>query len=208
MDAETHRFFDRWVVVPFSVLRQLPDGDGAFAALAMGFGLYERFIDSKIHNRGDKPCPERRYEEAAKDFEDRVKAEDFKSFWDMYRVGIQHYFHPKHFTKSNDNTRWGWDISANENYNAFPVILNPEPDLFIIAIDPWAFVEHILKRWYEYPELMNELSATTLGEIQQPDEIPRPAPLDTSRNSYQSAGKHAVTLAQLPGTGIYPTKMW
>jgi hypothetical protein len=88
MDAETHRLFDRWVVVPFSVLRQLPDGDGAFAALAMGFGLYERFIDSKIHNRGDKPCPERRYEEAAKDFEDRVKAEDFKSFWDMYRVGF------------------------------------------------------------------------------------------------------------------------
>jgi len=85
----------------------------------MGFGLYERYIDSQIHNRNGDVRKER-YEEASKDFGGAVSSDDFKSFWEMYRVGIQHYFHPKHFTKSKNNTRWGWDISESKDYSAFP----------------------------------------------------------------------------------------
>ena len=147
MDAEAHRLFDRWVIVPFAALRQLPNGDGAFAALSMGFGLYERYISSQVHKRtGKGPTPEERNDEASKDFGGAVSPADFKSFWEMYRVGVQHYFHPKHFTKSDDKTRWGWDISENKGYTAHPKVIQTEADLFIITINPWLFVEHTLNR--------------------------------------------------------------
>ena len=79
MDIETRRLFDCWVIVPFAALRQIPNGDGAFAALAMGFGLYERFITSSIHSR-DGDIDKERYTEASDDFGHAVSDEDFKAF--------------------------------------------------------------------------------------------------------------------------------
>jgi hypothetical protein len=174
MSPEDHVLFDRWVIVPLAALRAIPRGDGAFAALTISFGLYERFIASKIHKRGESADDGAREKEASKDFDEKVSAADFRKFWEMYRVGMQHYFHPKHFIKAVDKTRWGWDISEGEGYKAYPVIVEKEADHFVITINPWAFAEHVVKRWYEFPELMDELSATTLGIIRAPDipEIP------------------------------------
>jgi hypothetical protein len=205
MDAEAHRVFDRWVVVPFAALRQLQNGDGAFAALAMGFGLYERYITSRIHKRnGD--IEKERYEEASKDFDGAVPSADFKSFWDMYRVGVQHYFHPKHFTKGIDKIRWGWHISEGEGYSAFPKVIRADVDLFIITIDPWLFVEHTIRRWYEYPELMDELSATTFGKIQTSEGASRPVLAAPAQRFLPSTDTCSVPLAQAGGTGIWPVK--
>ncbi|HEY5705453.1 MAG TPA: hypothetical protein VIS96_07765 [Terrimicrobiaceae bacterium] len=170
----------------------------------MGFGLYERYITSRIHKRnGD--INKDRYVEASEDFERAVSPEDFERFWEMYRVGVQHYFHPKHFTKGKDKTRWGWDISENKGYKAFPRIVQKksESDLFIITIDPWLFVQHILDRWYEHPELMDELSATALGEIQQTEAASRPA-LVLSAQTLSSAPDAGNAMFHQPGTGIAP----
>lgn len=131
----------------------------------MGFGLYERYITSRIHNRNGDTEKER-YEEASRDFVGAVSPDHFKSFWEMYRVGVQHYFHPKHFIKGKDKTRWGWDISESKGYSAFPKVIQAEADLSIITINPWLFVEHTIHRWYEHPELMGELSGTTFGRVQ------------------------------------------
>ncbi|HEY5895319.1 MAG TPA: hypothetical protein VIT91_19025 [Chthoniobacterales bacterium] len=111
MSPENHILFDRWVVVPLAALRAIPRADGAFAALSMSFGLYERFLASKIHKRGPSADDEARWAEASADFDRKVSVADFKKFWEMYLVGMQHCFHPKHFTKGKDNAKWGWDIS-------------------------------------------------------------------------------------------------
>ena len=205
MDAEAHRLFDRWVIVPFAALRQLPDGDGAFAALAMGFGLYERYLTSRIHKRkGD--IEKERYEEASRDFDQAVSSADFKSFWEMYRVGVQHYFHPKHFIKGKDRIRWGWDISESKGYAAFPRVIKSESDLFIIAINPWLFVEHTIRRWYEYPELMDELSATTFGNIQKGEPASQPKPAVSADSLFSPTNMDSAPLVQGGGTGICPSK--
>ncbi len=192
--------FDRWVVVPLTKLREIPRGDGTFAALAIAFGLYERFLDSKIDKRGEKPEPQKRYQEAALDFDSKVTADSFQSFWEMYRVGIQHYFQPKKFTKK-DKTRWGWDISENKNYKEYPVIIQEEADLFIIIIDPWLFIEHVLQRWYENPELINHLRKFEFGKIQSV----QPVVVETRHNQSQSEQTHNTTIPQQTGTGICPT---
>ena len=206
MDAEAHRLFDRWVIVPFSALRQLPNGDGAFAALAIAFGLYERYIISQIHKRGGSADAKERNNEASMDFGGAVSPEDFESFWDMYRVGVQHYFHPKHFTKGKDKTRWCWDISENKGYTGHPKVIQTEADLFIITIDPWLFVEHTLNRWYQHPELMNELSATTFGRIQERHDAPRPVPPAPVHSILQATGTGDAIFSQTGGTGICPPK--
>src|SRR6266516_774713 len=165
MNVESQELFERWVIIPFKELRKIPRGDGAFAALAMGFGLYERYISSRIHRRNGNIDNER-YKEASGDFDGAVSPDDFKAFWEMYRVGVQHFFQPKAFTKGKDKIRWGWDISEEKGYSAFPKVIQIDSDLFIIAIDPWAFVNHVVDRWLQRPELIDELSATRLGKIE------------------------------------------
>ncbi len=201
MNAETRRLFDRWVIVPYAALRQLPNGDGAFAALAMGFGLYERFITSSIHSRGGN-IEKERYEEASRDFGKAVSPDDFKAFWEMYRVGVQHYFHPKHFTKGQDKTRWGWDISEEKNYSAFPTVIRKEADLFIITINPWEFVEHTIRRWHEHPELLDELGATKFGKIEVAE---APDPVDAAiPTAFPTAAANQTSSPQIGATGIRP----
>jgi hypothetical protein len=175
MTTENQALFDRWVTVPMAALRAIPDGDGAFAALSMSFGLYERFLASKIHQREGKANDDARWEEASLDFDRKVSASDFKSFWEMYRVGMQHYFHPKHFTKGIDKTRWGWDMSEGDDYKSYPIIIKKEENLFIITINPWAFSTHVIERWREFPELLNELSAMKLGVVSSPTSYSEPS---------------------------------
>lgn len=205
MSDENEILFNRWVLVPLEALRAVPAGDGAFGALAMSFGLYERFLSSRIHSRGESATDGARYEEASKDFDGQVSPQDFKSFWEMYRVGMQHFFHPKHFVKGADKTRWGWDISEGPEYRPYPVVQQKENDLFIIAINPWAFAYHVVNRWKEFPELMNELSATKLGEVRP---TPAPIPAETHYSTWTSPAQSTYTESPIPrnypSTGKWP----
>jgi len=180
MSPENHILFDRWVVTPLASLRAIPRGDGAFGTLAISFGLYERFLASCLHKQGNHADDNARWEEASKDFDRKVSPDDFKRFWEMYRVGIQHYFHPKHFTKGANKTRWGWDMSEGSDFKPYPVITQKEEDLFIISINPFSFSEHVVKRWYEFSDLMDELSATKLGDVRTPS----PPTQKRSQSSY------------------------
>ena len=199
MSPEDHLLFNRWVIIPLAALRAIPRGDGAFAALSMAFGLYERFLASKLHKVGNPSDENARWTEASADFDGKVSAAEFKSFWDMYRVGMQHYFHPKHFTKGNDKTRWGWEMSEHESYKAYPILWTKEPNFFIVKINPWAFAEHVIKRWYEHPDLMNELSATTLGNVRTWESVsntPSYSTNDSSPIAYSTAELHSIHTTQ------------
>jgi hypothetical protein len=198
MEGANMDYFKRWVEAAVAKLRELPNGDGAFAVMAIAFGLYERFLDSRIHSRGESPDPSARNVEASKDFDGNVSADDFKIFWEMYRVGVQHYFQPKHFTKFKDNTRWGWDISENKGYKSYPEIVKRESDLFLVVIDPWKFAAHVIDRWRSHPELMDELSATKLGRVEG-------CGMDKPASGSSSSGQSYVSVDPPPmSTGIYP----
>jgi len=201
MEESNIEMFRRWVEAPVAKLRELPNGDGTFAVMSMAFGLYERFINSSLHKRGVKASPGNRYCESSKDFNGEVSADDFKAFWEMYRDGMQHYFHPKHFTKSKDNTRWGWDISENKGYKAHPEVQKHGNDDFIVAIDPWKFINHILNRWRENPDLLNELSRTTLGKIEE-------FQIDYSQNLSNSSDNHLHSTTSYSANDHPPAVHW
>jgi len=46
--------FERWFVRPLTKLRELPDGDGGFVALATSCFLYERYAVAAIKKSGGK----------------------------------------------------------------------------------------------------------------------------------------------------------
>ena len=46
--------FKRWLAQPLEVLKELPDGDGGFIALATSCFLYERYATATIKAAGGK----------------------------------------------------------------------------------------------------------------------------------------------------------
>ena len=197
-DAAAQNLFDRWVLAVIPKLRELPHGDGAFAALSMAFGLYERFIDSKLHKAGINASSDNFRIEAAKDM--GMKEADawiVQRFWDGFRLGMQHAFQPKAYIEQKGNgDRWGWDISEKVGYHGYPEVIQSENDLFIVTLDPWKFLEHVLQRWKENPDLTNQLSEFEFGKIRKTDQSQK------SSNSLNPA----IQLSNSQ-TGIYPAKM-
>ncbi len=165
MENKKYELFERWVIAPYEALRSLPNGDGAFAVMSMTFGLYERYLISCLKSRGEPANDDARWKEASADLDGKVSPDDFKSFWEMYRVGMQHYFHPKQFTKGKDKTRWGWDISEGIGFEKYPKILKKEDNRYVITINPWSFAEHVIDRWKTHPELFNEIDTMKPGKV-------------------------------------------
>ena len=85
--------FRRWVLARIEKLRELPNGDGAFAALSICCGLFERFIWSCLDTEDVKATPKNFRRRAAKDL--GCTEEAFQRFWEGYRLGMQHAFQPK-----------------------------------------------------------------------------------------------------------------
>lgn len=180
MKLSPQELFSRWVESVVVKLNELNDGDGGFVLLLMSVSLYERFIDSKIDKEKGTVTSEDFWIAGKNDL--NIERETFKRFWEGYRVGLTHSFFPKaYIEKKGKGDRWGWSISSNLGYKGFPEITHPEPDLYVITIDPWKFWEHVLKRWKENPELMNQLQSFQMGEIES---IPKNLPINTKDYQY------------------------
>lgn len=156
--------FERWVLAPIEKLKELPRGDGAFAVLSICCGLYERFIDTKLKDAGTKASPENFRKEAATDLgctEDAIQR-----FWDGYRLGMQHAFHPKSYTQDKGKgDSWGWEIASAKGFYHFPEIIKTSNTSYLVRIDPWKFADHVIDRWESNLTLINGLSEFVLGDI-------------------------------------------
>jgi hypothetical protein len=158
--------FDRWVIQPIGVLRKLGQGDGAFAALGIACGLYERFVKASLHKAGTKGTPEAFRKFAAADLGCSEDAVD--RFWNGYRLGLQHAFHPKNYVeKEGKGDRWGWQIAEGAGYQKQPEIIKIAEAHFVVRIDPWKFVEHVVTRWRENFGLIDELQEFSLGSVSE-----------------------------------------
>ena len=208
MSADSQLLYERWVLAVIPKLRELPDGDGAFAALSIAFGLYERFIDSKLSKEKVKATPENFNEEAAKDMGLQDDGADVVSrFWNGFRLGMQHAFQPKaYIEKEGRGNRWGWEIAEGSGYEFYPRIIRKESDLFIVKIDPWKFLSHVLKRWEENSELMNQLSEFQCGCVEQNLQTHEQVSPNSSGIPYPNNQTKSANDFQPPTTGIYPTK--
>lgn len=156
--------FARWVEAPISVLRKLPNGDGGFAALAISLAPYELLIDSILHRDGIKATPENFRAKASKDL--GVEESVVDRFWNGYRLGLMHAFHPKNYVeKAGTGDSWGWELSEGKGYEYYPIVEKRSDRAFVIKLDPWKFTEHVLKRWRDNAELINQLTNFAFGRI-------------------------------------------
>lgn len=157
--------FARWVVAPVAALRQIPHGDGAFAALAISLGLYERYIKSVLHRAKEKGTPENFRKEVSKDL--GITDEVADRFWNGYRLGLMHAFQPKNYVQdAGAGDAWGWAIAEGQGYEVYPTVEKKAEKLFVIRLDPWKFTEHVLARWRANPDLMNELTDFAFGNVE------------------------------------------
>jgi len=149
-------------IIPDAIYKQRRHPD--FAALGICCGLFERFIDSSLKQTDTKAAPEAFRKTAAQDL--GCSQDAVERFWDGYRLGIQHAFQPKSYIEDEGKgDRWGWEMAEADGFHHYPEIIKQDSKTFILRIDPWKFVDHVLKRWKENPDLLNVLSEFVLGNI-------------------------------------------
>lgn len=182
MSDSPEELFIRWVETPIAALRKIERGDGAFAALAISLGLYERYIKSLLHSNNTEGTPKNFRKEVSSDL--NITEEVVDRFWNGYRLGLMHAFQPKNYVQdAGQGDAWGWDIAEGPGYELFPTVEKRSEKLFILRLDPWKFTEHVLKRWRLNPHLMNELNSFSFGKIEQ---IKPPPPQRSISEPYQN----------------------
>jgi len=80
--------FNRWYIEPINKLKELPNGDGGFAAFMITIPLYERYITSKLKLE-NKPTEDTDIRtEMANDL--HLTDGQRSVFWAIFRIGFTH----------------------------------------------------------------------------------------------------------------------
>lgn len=124
--------FVRWYVNPIKKLKELPNGDGGFAAFMIALPLYERYIIAKLKLDGKSTDKETISEEMSTDLQ--ISAGEQSVFWDLFRNGFAHQAMPK-----AGKTSW---LTSSE-FTEFPEFKTTNEQNYI-CIDPWKFADRVL----------------------------------------------------------------
>ena len=145
--------FSAWYVRAIEKLKELPEGDGAFAALMIAIPLYERCITAQL-KLADKPT-------AAEDIRRAIR-EDLKLdegqrkvFWDMFRVGFVHHGMPK-----TGKTQW----LVSDQFVALPEF-RTLGEGSCVCFDPWKFAERVLNTFMREPRLIVASESFPLANV-------------------------------------------
>ena len=155
MPTDLERFI-RWYIVPIQLLKQIPNGDGAFAALSIGFLLCERYYKIKHTLPEDDKSVFKN--EAAKDMD--INMEFFSVFWSTYRNGLMHVGNPMPYDRAG--IKYKWRIS--HEFDEFPTYYDKDGFRFI-CLDPWKFTDCIVGKYLAKPENINGSVSYELGHI-------------------------------------------
>jgi len=132
--ASLRERFEGWFVRPIEKLKEIPEGDGGFLALACALFLCERYYRAltKTHyGRGeDKPFKVA----AAKDF--GLTPEEFNCFWMVYRNGVLHQGIPRRYVDSN-KVEYVWHI--DDTFGAIPEFYKINANKVEIRLNVWKF---------------------------------------------------------------------
>jgi len=155
--------FTRWFVIPVSKLKEIPNGDGAFAAMSIGCGLCERYCRILAESQDD--WTDKTFIGKAAD-EMKVPKDVFTDFWDVFRNGIQHQMSPKWRKGNGQNWKpYKWSISS-----AFAVVPEIRKNRFgedVICIDPWKFTEFWISKFLTEPAKLDQAVHHGFGDISE-----------------------------------------
>lgn len=129
------QLFERWFGNAIDKLRELPTGDGAFAALMIAIPLYERYIIAKLELEGGGTTAADIQRAIAIDLQldDRQR----QVFWDAFRNGFMHQGMAKH-----GKTQW----MISHVFGALPEFRTYAGHEWI-CLDPWKFADRVLAQF-------------------------------------------------------------
>ncbi len=174
--------FDRWFTRVFAALRQLPEGDGAIAALSIALYLYERYAVAKLEAGGRKADWAGKLLQLAADF--GITSDEADAFWNVFRNGLLHQGMPVQLQGRSRLPKW----LIAEGYSRTIELTTDTPP--VLRVEPWKFVQRVIELWQGDITLLSANKSFPLAEI-----YPTPPGSSTGSPAHNPGG-------WIPPTGI------
>lgn len=145
--------FNAWFAAAIDKLRELPDGDGAFAALLIALPLYERGIIAKLKLGGHSTSEDDIRREIGLDL--NLKESDRRIFWDMFRNGFMHQAMAK-----AGRTQW----LLSHRFGELPEFRTVHGQS-CVCIDPWKFTDRVIRSFQEDPRIIVASESFPLADV-------------------------------------------
>ena len=152
-DASPLEKFEGWFVRAVDKLDELPEGDGAFAALMIALPLYERYIVAKLKLEGRPSGEADKKEEMSNDL--GLDNTQRSIFWAIYRVGFTHQAMGQH-----GKTKW----LVSHTFGELPKFQTIQ-GVDYVCLDPWKFARRVLKKYQDDPRLITASESFPLAEV-------------------------------------------
>jgi hypothetical protein len=145
--------FEGWFVRPIEKLEELPEGDGAFAALMIALPLYERYITAKLKIEGKPTGDEDIQAEISRDL--GLGDGQRRIFWKIFRVGFMHQGMGK-----QGPTKW----VVSHTYGELPTFKSINGQNYV-RLNPWKFAERVLNKYRADPRLITASDSFPLADV-------------------------------------------
>ena len=154
--------FEGWFVRPIEKLKELPEGDGGFLALAGALFLCERYYRAltKTHYGRGEYTPFKKA--AAEDF--GLTLDEFESFWMVYRNGVQHQGIPRRYIDRN-KVEYVWHI--DDAFGAIPEFYKINDFKIEIRLNVWKFADMIIDKLRNNPSVFRVAMTHSFAEVRQ-----------------------------------------
>lgn len=154
MYEEAIRRFNEWYVEPINKLKELPAGNGGFAAFIVALALYERLIAArlKLRNQPDDDTNLIKREMAA---DLHITLGQQHVFWRVFRIGLLHGAMPE-----IGKTQYWLD----ERFSEYPEFGTLDGVPFI-CINTWKFADRVLQEFLADPTLITASNSFPLASV-------------------------------------------
>jgi hypothetical protein len=149
--CNAHGAFNGWFVHAGNKLKELPEGDGAFAAMMIVLSLYERCIIATLKLNGEAA----RADDIARAIGTDLDEQQRRVFWAMFRTGFMHQA-----MVQAGATQW----VVSDRFGGVPEfrLLNGHT---CVCIDPWKFADRVLRTFANDPRLIIASESFPLADV-------------------------------------------
>jgi hypothetical protein len=145
--------FEGWYARPIEKLSELPEGDGAFAALMIAMPLYERYIVAKLKLAGSGTSDDEVRDEMGKDLV--LDAGKRSVFWSVFRSGFTHQAMGR-----DGKTKW----LVSHTFSELPTFQTIDGHQYV-CLDPWKFAERLLNKFRADEQLITASDSFPLADV-------------------------------------------
>lgn len=146
--------FNGWYVSAVAKLRELPEGDGAFAALMIALPLYERLVIARLKIAGSATGEAEIRQAISADL--GLSDQDRSTFWQMFRTGFMHQG-----MVASGKTRW----LVSHRFGELPEFRDMDAGGRCVCIDPWKFADRVFGAFQADPRLITASESFPLADV-------------------------------------------